>query len=39
MCLSFPDHHRRLQVDVHDNEQFVVTRLEDKVLDVAEKDI
>lgn len=39
MCLPFSDHHRRLQVDVDDHKQFVITGLEDKVLDIAEKDI
>jgi hypothetical protein len=37
--LPFSDHHRRLQMYVNNHEQFVVAGLEEKMLDVAEKDI
>ena len=39
MRLSFSNHHRRLEVYVHDNEQFMIAGLEKKVFDVAEKDV
>ena len=39
MCLPFSDHHRGLQIYVDDYEQFMITRLKEKVLDVTEKDI
>jgi len=39
VCLPFADHHRGLQIYVDDYEQFMFTRLKEKVLDVAEKDI
>ena len=39
MCFSLSDHHWRLQMYMDDDEQLMVTGLEEKVLDVAKKDI
>jgi hypothetical protein len=39
VCLPFSDHHGGLQIYVDDYEQFIITGLKEKVLDVAEKDI
>lgn len=37
--LLLPDHYGSFQVDVDDDEEFVVTGLEEKVLDVRKQDI
>lgn len=39
MRFPFSDHHRRLQMYVDNHEQFMITGLEEKVLDIAEKDV
>jgi len=39
VCLPFSDHHWGLEIYVDDYEQFMITRLKEKVLDIAEKDI
>jgi hypothetical protein len=39
MCFLLADKDRRLEMNVNDNKQLVVTRLEEEMFDVAEQDI
>ena len=39
MSLLFAYHYRCLEVDVKDDEQFVITRLEEEVFDIAKEKI
>lgn len=39
MSFSLPDHDGRLQVDVDNHQQFMVTGLEEQMFDVAEHDV
>ena len=36
MCLLFADHNRSLEMNVSDDEQLLVTRLEEQMFDVSE---
>ena len=38
-CFLLANHYRRLQVEVYNDQKFVVARLEEKVLDITEKDV
>ena len=39
MCLLLPNHDGGFEMDVKDNKEFMITRLEKQVLDVGEEDI
>lgn len=39
MCFLLADENGRLEVNVDDNQQLVVTRLEEQMFDIAEQDI
>jgi hypothetical protein len=39
MCFLLSDHDRSSQMNVHNDHKFLVTRLEEEVLDVSEQNI